>query len=88
MKQTSKEDYIKILKERMKILKVYSVYQMTGLSIADLLEDRAHKSLYMKLAKKYNNDWLMRLARDVASRNNIQNKGAYFMKLLQSKIKE
>jgi len=85
MKQASPEDYIKTLRERMRISKIYSAHQMVGLSIAELLEDKAHKALYMKLAKEYNNDWLMRLARDVASRVNIQSKGAYFMKLLQNK---
>ncbi|MDI6820878.1 MAG: hypothetical protein QMD65_01735 [Patescibacteria group bacterium] len=85
MKQASSDDYIKTLKERMRISKIYSAHQMIGLSIAELLEDGMHKALYMKLAKEYNNDWLMRLARDVASRANIQNKGAYFMKLLQNK---
>ena len=76
-------DYIEILKQRAKESRVYSEHQLVGLSIAEILEDEAHKSLYMRLAKKHSKDFLLRLAKDVADRRNISNKGAYFMKLLQ-----
>lgn len=78
-------DYLEILKQRAKESKVYSEHQMTGLMLAEILEDEKHKSLYMRLAKKHDKDMLIKLAKDVADRKNIENKGAYFMKLLQKK---
>jgi len=36
----------------------------------------------MKLAKNYNSTELITLAKNVASRKSIKNKGAYFMKVL------
>lgn len=76
------DDYLETLKKRAKESKVYSYHQLVGLSIAELLEDDKHKALYMKLAKLHNSDKLLKLAKDVAERKNIKNKGAYFMKLL------
>ncbi len=81
-------DYIELLKKRAKESKVYSEHQMTGLMLAEILNDDKHKSLYMRLAKKHDKDMLMKLAKDVADRQNISNMGAYFMKLLQTKLKE
>ena len=75
------KDYIKTLKERGKQSHVYKKFQLTGLIIAQLLEDEKHKSLYIKLAKEYNNEELMRLAKDVSERKKIEHKGAYFMKI-------
>ncbi len=79
------KDYLEILKERAQKSRVYKKYQLTGLLIAQLLNDEKHKSLYIKLAKKHNSDDLLRIAKDVAERKNIKNKGAYFMKVLQNK---
>ena len=76
------DDYFEILKKRAKESKVYSEHQLLGLELAEILHDDAHKSLYMKLAKQYSADKLLRLAKSVAERENIDNKGAYFMKLL------
>lgn len=76
-------DYIELLKQRAKESKIYTPHQMTGLLLADILEDAEHKSLYMRLAKNNDNDALMKLAKDVADRKSIKNKGAYFMKLWQ-----
>lgn len=76
------KDYLEILKERAKKSHVYRKYQMIGLMIAQLLNDEKHKSLYIKLAKKHNNEHLLSIAKDVAERKNIKNKGAYFMKVL------
>ena len=53
-------------------------------ALAGILEDPSHKSLYMRLAKTYDNDGLLRLAKDIADRKNVTNMGAYFMKLLKS----
>ena len=81
-------DYIELLRHRAKESKVYSEHQMTGLMLAEILNDDKHKSLYMRLAKKYDKDMLIKLAKDVADRRNIANMGAYFMKLLSESKKE
>ncbi len=78
-------DYIELLKKRAKESKVYSSHQMTGLMIAEILGDEQHKSLYIKLAKTGNADELLKLAKSVAERENVKNKGAYFMRLLHKK---
>lgn len=75
--------YLEILKERAKTSRVYRKYQLTGLLIAQLLNDEKHKSLYIKLAKTRNQQKLMSIAKDVSERKNIRNKGAYFMRILQ-----
>lgn len=77
------QKYIGLLKERSKTSKVYKPYQLTGLFLAELLEDQDHKSLYIKLAKNYDNTELMIAARNIAEKENIQNKGAYFMTILK-----
>ena len=78
------ENYFEILKTRSKESRIYKPYQSTGLILAELLQDPRHKSLYIKLAKTYDNSELIRLARTVSERKNIDNKGAYFMKILKS----
>ncbi len=74
-------DYIKTLTERTRVSKVYTPYQLTGLRLASLLEDNEHKSLYMRLAKKYDNQKLIETAQKVAENKKIKNRGAYFMKI-------
>ena len=74
--------YFDELKRRARESRVYSEHQLIGLMLAEILGDDGHKSLYIKLAKKYNSDMLLRLAKDVADRPNVENRGAYFMKLL------
>ena len=74
-------NYPEILDDRGKSSKVYKDYQLTGLRLADMLEDRDHKSLYIRLAKKHDNQELLEVAAKIAERNNIFNKGAYFMKV-------
>ena len=76
------KDYLMVVKERGKKSRVYRKYQLTGLMIAEILGDDKHKSLYIKLAKKHSENFLLRMARDVAERKNIKNRGAYFMRLL------
>ena len=76
------KDYLQILRDRAKKSRVYKKYQLTGLLIAQLLEDEKHKSLYIKLAKKYNGDELLRIAKDISERKKIKNKGGYFMRIL------
>ncbi len=75
--------YLEILKKRGKESHVYKKFQLTGLLIAQLLNDEKHKSLYIKLAKKHGSDDLLRIAKDVSERKKIQNKGGYFMTVLQ-----
>ena len=77
------KEYLEILKQRGKESHVYKKYQLTGLLIAQLLEDEKHKSLYIKLAKKHNSDDLLKIAKDVSERKKVKNKGGYFMRVLQ-----
>ncbi len=79
------DEYLNELKKRAKESRVYKKHQLFGLEIAQILEDEKHKSLYIKLSKSHNPDELMRLARGVAEKKNIKNKGAYFMSCLQKK---
>jgi len=76
------KDYLKTLRERAQKSHIYTKHQLIGLEIAQLVEDNAHKSLYMKLAKEHNTQRLMELAKSVAEKNDIEQKGAYFMKIL------
>jgi hypothetical protein len=75
-------DYLDELRKRARESRVYSKHQLVGLEIAQILCDEEHKSLYIKLAKEHDSDKLLRLAKSIAERKNIKNKGAYFMKLL------
>lgn len=77
------EDYLKELREQGKTSRVYREYQSTGLMVAQILDDEEHKSLYIKLAKEYGSQKMLQLAKDVADRKSIKNKGAYFMKMLE-----
>jgi hypothetical protein len=75
-------NYLEMLRERGKRSRVYEKHQLLGLELADLLRDRAHKALYMKLAKERDPDTLRELARSVAERKGVRNRGALFMYLL------
>ncbi|HEY4523857.1 MAG TPA: hypothetical protein VJK04_03235 [Candidatus Paceibacterota bacterium] len=79
---SDKGTYLEILQERGKTSKVYQKHQLIGLEIAELLGDESHKSFYMKLAKGINAERLLGIAKDVALRKQIRNKGAYFMKII------
>lgn len=81
-KSSDKKNYLDLLRERKADSRVYFRHQSVGLELAEILKDEEHKSLYMKLAKDYDAEALIRLAKDVAFRKNVENKGAYFMKLL------
>lgn len=81
MKKSPGKKYIDLLKERKSTSRVYVLHQSVGLVLAEILDDEKHKSLYMKLAKEYDAQTLMSLAKDVASRRNVKSKGAYFMRL-------
>jgi hypothetical protein len=79
---TTREKYMAELKRRGKESHVYRNYQLIGLEIADILGDRSHKALYIKLAKEGNQRRLLAIAKDVAERREIKNQGAYFMKVI------
>ena len=75
-------DYLKELKSRAKESHVYTPHQLAGLEIADLLEDRKHKALYIKLAKDLGSGELLGIAKQVADTKGIKNRGAYFMAVI------
>lgn len=79
----SKEEYLKEIRTRVKKNRVSQKFQLTGLALADILEDREHKALYIKLAKERDEDSLISLAKRVAENGRIKNRGAYFMKLVR-----
>lgn len=83
MEKSLKKEYINKLIGRQKTSKIYKTYQMTGLEIAEILDDRTHKSLYIKLAKQRDERKLIEIAKDIAGKKHIQNKGAYFMRVIQ-----
>ena len=74
-----RERYLKELVARRKRSHVHTRHQLIGLLIAEALGDRAHKSLYIKMAKEGDPDMLLSLAKDVGERGNVANRGAYFM---------
>ena len=74
--------YVKNLKKRGSESRVYRKYQLVGLEISQILQDEKHKSLYIKLAKERGGERMRRLAKDVAERRDVKNKGAYFMKMM------
>lgn len=76
------EKYLDELKRRAKESHVYRKYQLVGLEISQILQDEKHKALYIKLAKDGDGDALMRIAKDVAERGDVKNKGAYFMSII------
>jgi hypothetical protein len=87
-KDSKSEKYIKELRQRAKESHVYRKYQLTGLTIAETLGDKKHTSLYIKLAKENGGEKLLRLAKDVADRKGVKNKGAYFMYCLSHQEKD
>ena len=79
------KDYLETIKERKKKSRVYKKFQLTGLMIAQLLNDEVHKSLYIKLAKTVHRS-ILEKALSFVSDSNADNKGALFMwKLKQLK---
>jgi hypothetical protein len=82
-----KEIYLSSLKERRGKKRITKNHQLIGLEIADLLDDRAHKALYIKLAKGNDEQKLRGLAKNIAGRKDVKNKGAYFMRMFYMKEK-
>ena len=79
--QKSLDNYLKTLKERKKTSRVYFRHQSLGLLLTQILSDSKHKALYIKLAREHNAELLLAIAKDIASRGSVRNKGAYFMKV-------
>lgn len=77
------EEYLQELRRRGKSSRVYREHQLIGLVVAQILGDEKHKSLYIKLAREYGSDKILQLAKSVAERKRVKNKGAYFMKILE-----
>ena len=77
------DKYFDLLKERGKQSKVYKSYQATGLMLAEILNDNPHKALYIKLSKIHDAQFLICMARKIAEKKDIRNRGAYFMKVLK-----
>lgn len=76
--------YFERLEKKTRRSRVYKPYQAAGLSLAAILDDQKHRALYIKIAKQFNDfDRLIALAKQVAERREIQNRGAYFMKVLK-----
>ncbi|MCX7616299.1 MAG: hypothetical protein N2Z68_02825 [Patescibacteria group bacterium] len=80
----NKEEYLKLLKKRAFVSRIYRSYQLVGLTLASLLSDRKHKTLYIKLAKEIDNQLLLELVKDIAQRN-LKKPAAYFMAVLEKK---
>lgn len=76
-----REAYIKGMKIRRKESRAYNKHQAVGAEIAEILSDKKYIAFYIKLAKEGNADILLALAKDVAQRKAVNNKGAYFMRL-------
>lgn len=87
MAVVDKEQYLAELARRKKESHVYQKHQATGLALAEILEDRSHKALYIRLAKNYEEQFLLGLAKQVAENKNVKNRGAYFMRVLQEEKK-
>ena len=80
------KNYLNIIKERGKTSRVYQKFQFTGLIIAQILGDEKHKSLYIKMAKNHDEQKLISLAKNVAEKKNIKNKGAYFTRVFYREL--
>ncbi len=84
-----KSDFLAKLKDRAKETRVSREFQLTGLEIADILKDRKHKALYIKLAKQSPHPQdLIRLAKEVAEKKDVKRRGAYFMAIVTKKHEE
>lgn len=78
-------EYLDSIKKRSENTRVGHKHQLIGLEVADLLNDREHASLYIKLVKKYGEGRVVALAKDIAERKNVKNRGAYFMRVFHKK---
>ena len=75
--------YFEELAKRKLESRAYSAHQLAGLEIADILGDREHKSLYIKLAKTHGVQRMLTLAKTVIDKKDVKNPGAYFMNMIK-----
>ena len=80
-------EYWAALEGKIRKQQVTKPHQLIGLEIADILNDREHRALYIKFAQHYDTDWLLGLAKRVAERPDVRSRGAYFMHILSMKEK-
>lgn len=62
--------------------------QLLGWDLAQTLNDEKHLGLYLRLAKRYPESFLRGIlseVKDIASRKKIENKGAYFTKIIKER---
>lgn len=85
MERLRDSDYFAELTKRSRKSRAYVKHQLVGLEIADILGDREHKSLYIKLAKQLDGAELLRIAKSVAEKKDVSNRGAYFMRIISGK---
>jgi hypothetical protein len=78
------KDYLGTLKDRASKARITQQFQLLGLEIATTLRDLSHKALYIKYAKELGADKMLALAKDIAQRRDVANRGAYFMRVVQS----
>ncbi len=81
------KDYFSKLQKRAEKSHVHRRYQLLGLEISRILGDERHKALYIKLAKERGSELLLGIAKDVADRSEVKNKGAYFMRVVAGRPK-
>ncbi len=79
--------YLPSIRSRASQSKAYQKHQHMGVEIATVLGDAKHTGLYIKLATQYNNEDLLRLAKEIAEYGTVKNKGAYFMKIYKDKVR-
>lgn len=78
--------YLELLKKRSDNKRVSRAHQLAGLEVAELLGDKTHASLYMKLAKLHGSARVLAIAKDVANRASVRHRAAYFMRIVQSEL--
>lgn len=83
MQNVRPDGYVERLRARAKQGRITQQFQLIGLEIATALKDLAHKALYIKYAKELGPDKVLALAKDVASRRDVKNPAAYFMKVMK-----
>ncbi len=75
------QKYLASLRARKTESKAYQPHQHVGVEIAQILSDKKHVGLYIRLCTQYDPHSLLAIAKDIAEKKNVKNKGAYFMKI-------
>ena len=80
--------YLETLGSRGRESKAYQKHQHIGVEIAEMLGDAKHTGLYIKLCSQYQPEDLLAVAKDIAGKGTVKNKGAYFMKVYKEKAQK